>query len=77
FHARAMSSAWNVNLSDLAAAETVNTRLIRAGIRIVIVLLVTEVIWKLASTLIESQMAVASRSEKGGHHDGPDARRRQ
>ncbi|MGO7675770.1 hypothetical protein ACC685_38970, partial [Rhizobium ruizarguesonis] len=49
----------------------------RAGIRIVIVLLVTDVIWKLASTLIDSQMAVASRSEQGEHHDGPDARRRQ
>ncbi|MGO7542238.1 mechanosensitive ion channel domain-containing protein [Rhizobium ruizarguesonis] len=72
-----IARAWNVNLSDLAAAETVTTRLIRAGIRIVIVLLVTDVIWKLARTLIDSQMAVASRSEQGGHHDGPDARRRQ
>ncbi|MGO7586821.1 mechanosensitive ion channel domain-containing protein [Rhizobium ruizarguesonis] len=72
-----IARSWNVNLSDLAAAETVTTRLIRAGIRIVIVLLVTDVIWKLASTLIDSQMAVASRSEQGGHHDGPDARRRQ
>ncbi|NNH66957.1 mechanosensitive ion channel family protein [Rhizobium laguerreae] len=72
-----IARAWNVNLSDLAAAETVTTRLIRAGIRIVIVLLVTDVIWKLASTLIDSQMAVASRSEQGGHQDGPDARRRQ
>ncbi len=72
-----IARAWNVNLSDLAAAETVTTRLIRAGIRIVNVLLVTDVIWKLASTLIDSQMAVASRSEQGGHHEGPDARRRQ
>ncbi|MGO7181795.1 mechanosensitive ion channel domain-containing protein [Rhizobium brockwellii] len=72
-----IARAWNVNLSDLAAAETVTTRLIRAGIRIVIVLLVTDVIWKLASTLIDSQMAVASRSEQGGHHEGPDARQRQ
>ncbi|MFF0918757.1 mechanosensitive ion channel domain-containing protein [Rhizobium leguminosarum] len=72
-----IARAWNVNLSDLAAAETVTTRLIRAGIRIVIVLLVTDVIWKLASTLIDSQMAVASRSEQGGHQEGPDARRRQ
>ncbi|MBY5335632.1 mechanosensitive ion channel family protein [Rhizobium leguminosarum] len=72
-----IARAWNVNLSDLAAAETVTTRLIRAGIRIVIVLLVTDVIWKLASTLIDSQMAVASRSEQGGHQDGADARRRQ
>ncbi|TAV48736.1 mechanosensitive ion channel family protein [Rhizobium leguminosarum] len=72
-----IARAWDVNLSDLAAAETVTTRLIRAGIRIVIVLLVTDVIWKLASTLIDSQMAVASRSEQGGHHEGPDARRRQ
>ncbi|QND14158.1 mechanosensitive ion channel family protein [Rhizobium leguminosarum bv. trifolii] len=72
-----IARSWSVNLSDLAAAETVTTRLIRAGIRIVIVLLVTDVIWKLASTLIDSQMAVASRSEQGGHHEGPDARRRQ
>ncbi|RXT15713.1 mechanosensitive ion channel protein [Rhizobium leguminosarum] len=72
-----IARAWNVNLSDLAAAETVTTRLIRAGIRIVIVLLVTDVIWKLASTLIDSQMAVASRSVQAGHQDGPDARRRQ
>ncbi|MBY5531584.1 mechanosensitive ion channel family protein [Rhizobium leguminosarum] len=72
-----IARAWNVKLSDLAAAETVTTRLIRAGIRIVIVLLVTDVIWKLASTLIDSQMAVASRSEQGGHQDGPEARRRQ
>ncbi|API51708.1 mechanosensitive ion channel protein [Rhizobium leguminosarum] len=72
-----IARAWNVNLSDLAAAETVTTRLIRAGIRIVIVLLVTDVIWKLASTLIDSQMAMASRSEQGGHQDGPEARRRQ
>ncbi|MCH4546569.1 mechanosensitive ion channel [Rhizobium changzhiense] len=72
-----IARAWSVNLSDLAAAETVTTRLIRAGIRIVIVLLVTDVIWKLASTLIDSQMAVASRSVQAGHQDGPDARRRQ
>ncbi|MGR9175885.1 mechanosensitive ion channel domain-containing protein [Rhizobium leguminosarum] len=72
-----IARAWNVNLSDLAAAETVTTRLIRAGIRIVIVLLVTDVIWKLASTLIDSQMAVASRSVQEGHQEGPDARRRQ
>ncbi|MBY2920257.1 mechanosensitive ion channel family protein [Rhizobium leguminosarum] len=72
-----IARAWNVNLSDLAAAETVTTRLIRAGIRIVIVLLVTDVIWKLASTLIDSQMAVASRSVQAGHQEGPDARRRQ
>ncbi|MHC2455387.1 small-conductance mechanosensitive channel [Rhizobium leguminosarum] len=72
-----IARGWNVNLSDLAAAETVTTRLIRAGIRIVIVLLVTDVIWKLASTLIDSQMAVASRSVQEGHQEGPDARRRQ
>ncbi|MBY5386178.1 mechanosensitive ion channel family protein [Rhizobium leguminosarum] len=72
-----IARSWNVNLSDLAAAETVTTRLSRAGIRIVIVLLVTDVIWKLASTLIDSQMAVASRSAQAGHQDGPDARRRQ
>ncbi|MBY5353561.1 mechanosensitive ion channel family protein [Rhizobium leguminosarum] len=72
-----IARAWYVNLSDLAAAETVATRLIRAGIRIVIVLLVTDVIWKLASTLIDSQMAVASGSEQGGHHEGADSRRRQ
>ncbi|MGR9553511.1 mechanosensitive ion channel domain-containing protein [Rhizobium leguminosarum] len=72
-----IARAWNVNLSDLAAAETVTTRLIRAGIRIVIVLLVTDVIWKLASTLIDSQMAVASRSVQEGHQEGPVARRRQ
>ncbi|MGO6816054.1 mechanosensitive ion channel family protein [Rhizobium leguminosarum] len=72
-----IARAWDVNLSDLAAAETVTTRLIRAGIRIVIVLLVTDVIWKLASTLIDSQMAMASRSAQAGHQDGPDARRRQ
>jgi small-conductance mechanosensitive channel len=72
-----IARAWNVNLSDLAAAETVTTRLIRAGIRIVIVLLVTDVIWKLASTLIDSQMAMASRGVQAGHQEGPDARRRQ
>ncbi|RUL97179.1 mechanosensitive ion channel family protein [Rhizobium chutanense] len=72
-----IARSWNVNLSDLAAAETVTTRLIRAGIRIVIVLLVTDVIWKLASTLIDSQMAAAARSAEAGHHDGPEARRRQ
>ncbi|MDR9771168.1 mechanosensitive ion channel family protein [Rhizobium hidalgonense] len=72
-----IARAWDVNLSDLAAAETVTTRLIRAGIRIVIVLLVTDVIWKLASTLIDSQMAVASRNAEAGHQDGPEARRRQ
>jgi len=72
-----IARSWNVNLSDLAASETVTTRLIRAGIRIVIVLLVTDVIWKLVSTLIDTQMAVASRSENGGHEQGADARRRQ
>lgn len=72
-----IANSWDVNLSDLAAGETLITRLIRSGIRIVIVLLVTDVIWKLASTLIDSQMAAASRSEQGGHQDGSDARRRQ
>lgn len=70
-----IASAWNVSLSDLAAGETLITRLIRAGIRIVIVLLVTDVIWKLVSTLIDSQMA--ANGEHGIHLDGPDVRRRQ
>jgi len=70
-----IASAWNVNLSDLAAGETLITRLIRAGIRIVIVLLVTDVIWKLVSTLIDSQMAAIG--EQAAHLGGPDARRRQ
>lgn len=72
-----IANSWDVNLNDLAAGETLITRLIRSGIRIVIVLLVTDVIWKLASTLIDSQMAAASRGEQGGHQDGSDARRRQ
>lgn len=73
-----VASSWHVNLSDLAAGETVVTRLVRAAIRIVIVLLVTDVIWKLVSTLIDSQMAIVSRSDvHGTHADGPDARRRQ
>ncbi|WP_434713156.1 mechanosensitive ion channel family protein [Rhizobium sp. YTUHZ045] len=72
-----IARAWDVNLGDLAAAETVTTRLIRAGIRIVIVLLVTDVIWKLVSTLIDTQMEVASRSVNAGHQEGPEARRRQ
>jgi small-conductance mechanosensitive channel len=70
-----IASSWNVSLSDLAAGETLMTRLIRAGIRIVIVLLVTDVIWKLVSTLIDSQMSAGA--EQGAHLDGPDARRRQ
>jgi small-conductance mechanosensitive channel len=68
-----IANSWDVNLSDLAAGETLITRLIRSGIRIVIVLLLTDVVWKVASTLIDSQMAVA----QGGHQDGTDARRRQ
>lgn len=73
-----VASSWSVNLSDLAAGETMITRLARSAIRIVIVLLVTDVIWKLASTLIDSQMANVSRSDlHGAHADGPDARRRQ
>jgi small-conductance mechanosensitive channel len=73
-----VANAWHVNLSDLAAGETMLTRAARAGMRVVIVLLVTDVIWKLVRAMIDTEMAISARAAiQATHEDGPEMRRRQ
>jgi len=73
-----IANAWHISLGDLAAGETTLTHIMRAGMRVIIVLLVTDVVWKLARALIDTEMAISSRaSAEVGHDNGAESRRHQ
>ena len=73
-----LARAWGINLGDIAMGETGLTRAVRACLRIVIVLLAADVIWKLIRTLIDSRITpVAAHGEEHVFDDSPEAKRRQ
>ncbi|MHB2166792.1 mechanosensitive ion channel family protein [Alsobacter sp. R-9] len=72
--ASVLAGAWGVDLGDIAMGETGFTRTLRAVLRIVIVLLVADLAWRLIKALIDGQMDGEAVST---HDDSPEARRRQ
>jgi small-conductance mechanosensitive channel len=73
-----LARVWEINLGDIAMGETTLTRAVRGGVRIVIILLAADVVWKLVRTLIDSRVApIPMQGESHSHDDSPEARRRQ
>ncbi|MFC5067970.1 mechanosensitive ion channel family protein [Flaviflagellibacter deserti] len=71
-----LARAWGIRLNDLAMGETGATYVLRAVLRIVIVLLAVDLAWKLVKTLIDSYIVPAPTAAHG-YDDSPEARRRQ
>jgi small-conductance mechanosensitive channel len=73
-----IARAWQVDLGEIAMGETTLTRAFRGGLRIIIVLLVADVIWRVIKTLIDVRVApLPSHGEEHVYDDSPQARRRQ
>ena len=73
-----VAQAWRVDLGAIAMGETALTRVFRAALRIVIVLLVADVVWRLVKTLIDGRIGSKPVvGEEHAHDDSPEASRRQ
>lgn len=72
--ASVLAQAWGVDLGQIAMGETAFTRTLRAALRIVIVLLVADLAWRLIRALLDGQLDGQPVSL---HDDSPEARRRQ
>ncbi len=73
-----LARSWGIRLNDIAMGETGATYVIRAALKIVIVLLAVDLAWKLVKTLIDSYIVPLPASGAGhGYDDSPEARRRQ
>jgi small-conductance mechanosensitive channel len=73
-----VAQAWHIDLGEIAMGESALTRTIRALLRIVIILLAADVVWKLVRTLVDGRTAPANpHGEVHGYDDSPEARRRQ
>lgn len=72
--ASVLAQAWGVDLGQIAMGETAFTRTLRAALRIVIVLLVADLAWRLIRALLDGQLDGQPVSP---HDDSPEGRRRQ
>ena len=62
-----LAHAWQIDLTALAATDTVATRLMRGAVSAVVILLIADFTWRLARALIDGKIAEA-------HHPGqPDS----
>ncbi len=68
-----LAYAWQVDLIELTARDTVATRLIRGGLSAVVIVLVADFLWRLARALIDRRLSDAAAVD---HIDNEDARRR-
>jgi small-conductance mechanosensitive channel len=51
-----LAKAWHVDLGDIAMGETLFTRVVRAAIRVLTVLLVADLAWRLTRALIDGRL---------------------
>ena len=70
-----LADVWGVDLGDIAMGETAFTRALRALVRIVIVLLVADVSWRLIRAVIDGRLD--DEPAAVAHDDSPEARKRQ
>lgn len=68
-----LAYAWNIDLIQLTARDTVATRLIRGGLSAVVIVLVADFLWRLARALIDHKIADAVAI---GQIESDEARRR-
>lgn len=69
-----LADVWGVDLVDIAMGETLVTRVVRAGIRVITVLLVADLIWRLTKALIDGRL---DGPPADVHDDTPEGRKRQ
>jgi small-conductance mechanosensitive channel len=67
-----LAYAWNIDLIELTARDTVATRLIRGALSAVVIILVADFLWRLARALIDSKIAGAAVADDV---DSEEARR--
>lgn len=68
-----LARAWHIDLTALAANDTVVTRLMRGAVSAVVILLIADFIWRLARALIDGKIAEAKLP---GQPDTEEVRRR-
>ncbi len=71
--ALSLAYAWDIDLIQLTARDTVATRLIRGGLSAVVIILVADFLWRLARALIDHKIAGAVGA---ADIEGEEARRR-
>ncbi|MFO1151229.1 MAG: mechanosensitive ion channel [Alsobacter sp.] len=69
-----LAKAWHIDLGDIAMGESLFTRLVRAVIRVLTVLLVADLAWRLTRALIDGRL---DGPPPDVHDDTPEGRRRQ
>ena len=70
-----LARAWRIDIGEIAMGETALTRSARALLRILIVLLVADLVWRLTRALIDGSLAGPVTSTH--IDDSPEGRRRQ
>jgi small-conductance mechanosensitive channel len=70
-----LARAWGIDIGEIAMGETALTRTMRAMLRILIVLLVADLIWRLTRALIDGSLAGPVTSTH--IDDSPEGRKRQ
>jgi small-conductance mechanosensitive channel len=68
-----LADAWGIDLGQLTASDSVSTRLLRGALNAVVIVLVADLGWHLARTLIDRKVAEA---QSASLIDTEDARRR-
>ncbi len=71
--ALALAYAWDIDLIQLTARDTVATRLIRGGLSAIVIVLIADFVWRLARALIDNKIAHAMGVGDG---DSDEVRRR-
>ena len=68
-----LAKLWRIDIGDIAMGESLFTRAVRAAMRVVIIMLVADLVWKLVRALIDGRLDEAPASV---HDDTPEGRKR-
>ncbi|GGH09303.1 mechanosensitive ion channel protein MscS [Alsobacter metallidurans] len=68
-----LANIWRIDITDIAMGESPFTRVIRAFIRVVIIMLVADLVWKLVRAVIDGRL---DETVATAHDDSPEGRRR-
>jgi len=64
-----LARAWDVDLVALTASDTLSTKLVRGALNAVVILLVAELIWQMARSLIDRRLAKVHIASAAGTED--------
>ena len=68
-----LAHAWDIDLIQLTARDTVSTRLIRGGLSAIVIILIADFLWRLARALIDRKLTSAAPAD---NLEAEEARRR-